>query len=237
MQPVILDQGPGTDAEAGPAETSRRPGRPRSEQAEQAIIEATLDLFAERGFEGVCVEAVAARAGVGKATIYRRWPNKEELLLAALGSMKSPFPEPTGSVRDDLVAQLTVMCADRADPRKARRYALLLGEGQKYPRLMARYKETVVGPRHDAIRDVIRHGIATGELRADTDVEIALLALTGTVMAKEKAADGSLNGEIRRPYRGRTAARPSGPLTAGRSAPRCAAAPAATRLPRKPPRP
>ena len=196
MPPVITGQGPGADAEAGPAETARRPGRPRSEQAEQAIIEATLDLFAEQGFEGVCVEAVAARAGVGKATIYRRWPNKEELLLAALGSMKSPFPEPTGSVRDDLVAQLTVMCADRADPRKARRYALLLGEGQKYPRLMARYKETVIGPRHEAIRDVIRNGIATGELRADTDVEIALLALTGTVMAKEKAADGSLNSEF-----------------------------------------
>src|ERR1700744_4448260 len=105
MTTEIMDKrskGPGTDAEDGtlePAETSRRPGRPRSEQAEQAIIEATLDLFAEQGFEGVCVEAVAARAGVGKATIYRRWPNKEELLLAALGSMKSPFPEPTGSVK------------------------------------------------------------------------------------------------------------------------------------------
>ena len=199
MPPVILDQGvkgPGTDVETGPAETSRRPGRPRSEQAEQAIIEATLDLFGEQGFEGVCVEAVAARAGVGKATIYRRWANKEELLLAALGSMKSPFPEPTGNVRNDLVAQLTVMCEDRADPRKARRYALLLGEGQKYPRLMKRYKETVVGPRHDAIREVIRRGMATGELRADTDVEIALLTLTGTVLAKEKAADDSQSGEF-----------------------------------------
>lgn len=197
MQPVIVDQGsrgPGSSTGAGPAETSRRPGRPRSEQAEQAIIEATLDLFAEQGFEGVCVEAVAARAGVGKATIYRRWPNKEELLLAALSSMKSPLPEPTGSVRDDLVAQMSVMCADRADPRKARRYALLLGEGQKYPRLMARYKETVIGPRHDAMRAVIRRGIASGELRADADVEIALLALTGAVLAKEKAADGSLDG-------------------------------------------
>src|ERR1700724_4892347 len=106
MQPVILEQGPGpgtkdTDTEAGPA--NRRPGRPRSEQAEQAIIEATLDLFAEQGFEGVCVETVAARAGGGKATIYRRWPNKEQLLLAALGSMKSPFPEPPGSGRADLV--------------------------------------------------------------------------------------------------------------------------------------
>src|ERR1700747_1577984 len=102
MQPVILDQGskgPGTDAEADPAGTVRRPGRARRGQAEQAIIEATLDLFAEQGFEGVCVEAVAARAGVGKATIYRRWPNKEELLLAALSSMKSPFSELTGNVR------------------------------------------------------------------------------------------------------------------------------------------
>ncbi len=193
MQPVItVDQGPGVDTEAGAA--TRRPGRPRSEQAEQAIIEATLDLFAEQGFEGVCVEAVAARAGVGNATIYRRWPNKEELLLAALGSMKSPFPELKGAcARDDLVAMLTVMCADKADPRKARRHALLLGEGGRYPRLMARYKESVVKPRHDAIRAVLRRGIETGELRADVDVEIALLTLTGTVLAKEKSADGELN--------------------------------------------
>jgi AcrR family transcriptional regulator len=196
MEPVIIvDQGPGTDTGAGLAGAARRrpgkPGRPRSEQAEQAIIEATLDLFAEQGFEGVCVEAIAARAGVGKATIYRRWPNKEELLLAAFGSLKSPYPEPAGvSVRDDLVAMVKVMCADKADPRKSRRYALLLGEGEKYPRLMARYKETVVEPRRDVIRAVIRRGIETGELRPDIDVEVALLALTGVVLAKEKSAAG-----------------------------------------------
>jgi AcrR family transcriptional regulator len=207
MEPVIIvDQGPGTDTEAGLDVAARRhlkpgrpgkPGRPRSEQAEQAIIDATLDLFAEQGFEGVCVEAVAARAGVGKATIYRRWPNKEELLLAAFGSLKSPYPEPSGvSVRDDLVAMLTVMCVDKGDPRKARRYALLLGEGEKYPRLMARYKETVVEPRRDIMRAVIRRGIETGELRPDTDVEVALLALTGAVLAKEKSADSTLDADF-----------------------------------------
>jgi AcrR family transcriptional regulator len=198
MQPVIVASGPTAAADTGRSGADhRRPGRPRSEQAEQAIIEATLDLFAEQGFEGACVEAVAARAGVGKATIYRRWPNKEELLLAAFGSLKSPYPEPGGvCARDDLVAMLSVMCADRADPRKARRYALLLGEGQKYPRLMARYKETVIEPRHEAIRAVIRRGIESGELRADTDVEIAMLALTGTILAKEKSADGSLDGDF-----------------------------------------
>src|SRR5580692_9878750 len=192
MQPVILDQGPGTDKDAGPA--NRRPGRPRSEQAEHSIIEATLDLFAEQGFEGVCVEAVAARAGVGKATIYRRWPNKEELLLAAFGSLKSPFPEARGvSVRDDLLAMVKVMCADRSDPRKARRYALLLGEGDKYPRLMARYKETIVEPRREAMRAVIRRGVRTGELRPDTDVEIAMLTLTGACMAQDQSVHGTLD--------------------------------------------
>ncbi len=61
---------------------------------------------------------------------------------------------------------------------------------------MARYKETVVEPRHDAIRAVIRRGIATGELRADTDAEIARMALTGIVLAKEKSADGGLDGDF-----------------------------------------
>src|SRR5580704_5442851 len=87
-------------AGAGQAGEGRRPGRPRSEQAEQAIIDAALELFGERGVEGVCVEAVAARAGVGKATIYRRWPSKEELLIAALGTTRAPLDDPdTGNVR------------------------------------------------------------------------------------------------------------------------------------------
>jgi len=193
MQPVTVAD-PDTGSATAPV---RRPGRPRSEAAEQAIIEATLDVFAEQGFEGVCVELVAARAGVGKATIYRRWPNKEELLLAALGSLKSPYPEPEGgSVRDDLLAIVGVMCADKADPRKARRYALLLGEGEKYPRLMARYKAEVVEPRREMIRIVIRRGIETGELRPDTDVEISMLTLTGAIMAQEKSAAGTLDGDF-----------------------------------------
>jgi hypothetical protein len=88
------------------------------------------------------------------------------------------------------------MCADKADPRKARRYALLLGEGEKYPRLMRRYKETVVEPRREVMRAVIRRGISTGELRADTDVEVAVLALSGSVMAKDKSADGTFDGDF-----------------------------------------
>ena len=174
-------------AVAGSVDQGRRPGRPRSEQAEQAIIDAALELFGERGVDGVCVETVAARAGVGKATIYRRWSSKEDLLIAALSTMKSPLRQPRGdSVREDLIQIVTAIAKDAGDPRFVRQFAMLHGEASQYPRLMARYSETVVEPRREIIRSVLRGGIEAGDLRADLDVEIAMLSLTGTVMARGK---------------------------------------------------
>jgi len=168
-------------------ETARRPGRPRSERAEQAIIDATIEAIGECGIDGVRCEDVAARAGVGKATLYRRWPGKEDLLIAAFAAMRRPLPPPRGeSVRADLVAMLAVIAADTDDPRHAQQYALLHGAGERFPRLVARYKERVIEPRRELVRSVLRHGIETGELRADTDVEVAMLLLTGAVMARGK---------------------------------------------------
>jgi AcrR family transcriptional regulator len=163
----------------------RRPGRPRSEQAERAIIDAALSLFAESGADGLCIEKVAARAGVGKATIYRRWPGKEDLLLDALAALKVPLPVPKGkSVRSDLVALLEAMGKESADPRRAWQFALLQGEGLRYPRLMARYMETVVEPRREVVRSVLRRGVAIGELREETDIEAALFMLSGAVLTR-----------------------------------------------------
>jgi AcrR family transcriptional regulator len=184
IQETIEELAAGT---AGDAATGRRPGRPRSERAEQAILDATLDAIGDCGIDGVRCEDVAARAGVGKATLYRRWQGKEELLIAAFASLKSPLPEPRGeSVREDLTAMLAVMAADADDPRYAQQFALLHGEEQRYPRLVARYKQEVVEPRRELIRSVLRRGIGTGELRADTDIEVAMLVLTGAVMARGK---------------------------------------------------
>lgn len=179
------------DVTASPQGTAqdavRRPGRPRSERAEQAILDAALEAIGERGIDGVHCEDVAARAGVGKATLYRRWPGKEDLLIAAFASLRSPLPEGRGeSARADLIAMLDVMARDADDPRYARQFALLHDEGQRYPRLVARYKEQVVEPRRELIRSVLRRGVASGELRPDTDVEIAMLTLTGAVMARGK---------------------------------------------------
>src|SRR5712691_6258625 len=182
-------EAPETRADGG-ATAHRRPGRPRSEQAERAIIAAALDLFAESGPDGLCMERVAAKAGVGKATIYRRWPGKEDLLLDAIASLKAPLPEPRGrSVREDLRMLLEAMCEQFADPCQAREFALLLGEGAKYPRLMTRYTETVIEPRREVIRNVLRRGTVTGELRGDADIEAALYMLTGSVLARSRHGD------------------------------------------------
>lgn len=189
---VIADAGPDASIEStadatAARDAAKRPGRPRSERVDQAIIEAALEAFAERGVEGVSCEDVATRAGVGKAALYRRWPGKEELLIAALAALKSPLPRPRGeSARDDLTAMLDVMARDSDDPRYARQFALLHGEGERYPRLIARYKQTVVEPRREMIRSVLRRGVETGEFRPDIDIEIAMLTLTGAVMSRGK---------------------------------------------------
>jgi AcrR family transcriptional regulator len=172
---------------AGDCPAARRPGRPRSEQAAQAILEAAIEAVGERGIDGVSCEDVAARAGVGKATLYRRWPGKEDLLIAAFAALRRPLPEPGGeSVRADLIAMLEVMADDAEDPRHAQQYALLHAEGERYPRLVALYRERVIEPRRELMRSVLRRGIAAGEVRPDADVEIAMLALTGAVMARGK---------------------------------------------------
>jgi AcrR family transcriptional regulator len=192
--PVGWDCGPLPEDDAAPkdaapaeGETVRRPGRPRSEKAEQAILEATIEAIGERGIDGVHCEDVATRAGVGKATLYRRWPGKEDLLIAAFAAMRRPLPEPRcESVRDDLVAIMAVMAEDADDPRYAQQYALLHGAGDRYPRLVAGYRERIIEPRRELVRSVLRRGIESGELRPDTDVEIAMLMLSGAVMGRSK---------------------------------------------------
>lgn len=174
-------------AGADPAEAERehrRPGRPRSEQADRAIMTAALELFADSGPAGLCIEQVAAKAGVGKATIYRRWPGKEDMLLDGLPLLASALPVPQGkSVRADLIALLDACCKEAADPRRRRLIALLQGEGLQYPRLKAKYLETVIQPRREAFRAVLRRGVATGELRENTDIEAAMYLLNGAVVA------------------------------------------------------
>ncbi|MEO5875144.1 MAG: TetR/AcrR family transcriptional regulator [Streptosporangiaceae bacterium] len=163
---------------------SRPPGRPRSERAEKAIVEATLDLLAEEaGVAGLSIEAVAARAGVGKTTIYRRWPNKEALIVDALATLKSPLPEPVGrSVREDMIAIAEVFATEHEQKQKALRvWWNVAGSAEKHPELLAKYQQEVIEPRRKIMKAVLRRGVQSGELRADLDLDTALLLFVGAL--------------------------------------------------------
>jgi AcrR family transcriptional regulator len=178
-----------TIAAAGDEESPRwsppsaRPGRPRSEQAERAIIEATLDLLAEVGIAALSIEQVAARAGVGKATIYRRWPNKEALIIDAAASLKSPLPDVPGqSISEDLKIIAEVMVADQQTTRARELYTCFVSEGRRHPDLAKKFTETVIEPRREYMRRVLRSAVARGELRDDLDVDTMVIAVTGSLM-------------------------------------------------------
>jgi len=159
----------------------RTAGRPRSTRAHEAIIDATLDLLAEGvPIAELSIEAIAARAGVGKATIYRRWAGKNELLVEAVSTLKQPVPLVEGAtVREDLIAGLGAVGA--SDPRATQVFPCLLPEISRNPDLRFLY-QSIVEPRRERTREVLRRGIESGELRPDLDVELTTLLLTGPVV-------------------------------------------------------
>lgn len=162
----------------------RSPGRPRSARADEAIIEAVLDLLAAgTAVDALSIEAVAARAGVGKATIYRRWPNKEALLLDAIRALKGEPPRPKGeSVRDDLV--MLVGSVTRPDRRAAAIMPCLVPEMRRSPAHYRIYQE-IVEQRREVVRSVLRRGVRTGELRDDLDIELTTALLIGPVLIQK----------------------------------------------------
>lgn len=156
---------------------NRAPGRPRSAKVDEAIIEAVLDLLAQGNtVEELSIEAVAARAGVGKATIYRRWSGKDALIVDAVNTMKGPLPEPVGdSVREDLIRLLSHP-PGTPDNRLGRVMSCLSPHVSRSPERYRLY-QGMVEPRRAAMRQVLRRGIQTGELRPDIDIEVALAVL------------------------------------------------------------
>jgi AcrR family transcriptional regulator len=163
-------------------EAPRTAGRPRSTRAHEAILDAVLDLLAEgTPLADISIEAIAAKAGVGKATIYRRWAGKNELLIEAIKTLKTVPPLPPGSsVRDDLV-RMAALNNTAPDPRAARVMPCLMPEVMRNPELRMLYQQ-LIEPRRARTREVLRRGIESGELRPDLDIELTTLMLTGPVL-------------------------------------------------------
>ncbi|HMF04784.1 MAG TPA: TetR/AcrR family transcriptional regulator [Acidimicrobiia bacterium] len=165
-----------------PGAPERPRGRPRSAIADEAIREAAVDLFAERGFEGFSVEDVADRAGVSKATVYRRYPSKVDLVVEAascLAADEITFPD-TGNLRDDvrglarsLVERFRTSPAGRVMP-------VMIFERRRYPELDAGYRR-FLADRKTRTREILRRGIERGELPPDTDVAVMGSMLVGPI--------------------------------------------------------
>ena len=160
-------------------------GRPRSAFADRAIIEAVLEELIGSGIDGLSLEQVAVRAGVAKATIYRRWPNKEALVLDALATVEEPMPElPGTSVRDDLVALVDGIRLRHKHNVATRLYPCMLSDGARYPEIAAKYKRVVVERRREMVRQTVRRGIANGEIRDDLDVETLALMVCAPMLVQ-----------------------------------------------------
>jgi AcrR family transcriptional regulator len=156
---------------------SRAPrGRPRSEQADWAILTAAVALLSERGLAGMSIEEIAARAGVSKATIYRRWPSKGLLALDAfVGQFQELQPQPdTGSLRGDLTAALRLWVEAVTTTPAGRMLTGLIAEAQHDDSLRAAWRDRVLEPLRVRHRVLLDRAVARGEIPADVDQEVVL---------------------------------------------------------------
>jgi AcrR family transcriptional regulator len=157
---------------------ARAPGRPRSAEADQAIVRATLEVLLEEGFRGLSVEAVRQRAGVGKATIYRRFPDKEALVTAAVAHVHADVQPPdTGSLIGDLDEIFRNVYA--ADPAVTTLAPRLLAESAKHPELHAIFRRVLIDPRRRAVREILERGVERGEMRDDVDLDLVIDMIAG----------------------------------------------------------
>ncbi|MEV8626512.1 TetR/AcrR family transcriptional regulator [Streptomyces sp. NPDC051079] len=191
--PATPSAAPATPSAADDCAGSARRGRPRSEAAEQAIFDAAIGLL-EGGtpLTELSIEKIARTAGVGKATIYRRWPGKEELFVDLLRSVEAPDPVLPGvSVRDDLVALMESIRRRGLAKRNSALLHNVFSQMQSYPKLWDAYHQTVIDPRRRLGLDVVRRGMELGEIRDDLDVELVNDLFTGPLLLRTVIRPGA----------------------------------------------
>lgn len=160
----------------------RPPGRPRSEQARVAILRTTLRVLAKTGFSDLTIEEIAFRAGVGKATVYRWWPDKAALIADAFARStvrRLHFPD-TGSVEADMSQQMRQLIKVFRGP-KGRIVSAILAAGQTDKTLITAFRQRFLWPRRREAYATLDRGIARGELRKDIDRDLLLDSLYGPI--------------------------------------------------------
>jgi AcrR family transcriptional regulator len=181
---------------APPPSTRARTGRPRNEAAKAAILRSANAILEEKGIGGFTIEAVAARAGVAKTTIYRWWPSKGALAMAGFLAETVPkisYPN-SGSAVADLISQLRRVAAVYGG-KTGRVLAAILAEGQRDPNTMAAFIEGYARPRREDAKAILSAGVERGELRPEIDLEATLDALYGPIYYRLLVPLSPLNAE------------------------------------------
>ncbi|MFH8803509.1 TetR/AcrR family transcriptional regulator [Streptomyces sp. NPDC017936] len=184
-----------TDGGTGVEQPAR--GRPRSEAVERAIIEGAMKLLEDGVPLGeVSIERIARTAGVGKATIYRRWSGKEELFVDVLRAAEPEDPElPGTSVRDDLIVLLETLRRRGLATRSSAILHNVRAQMKSSPRIWTAYQNTVVAPRRRIGLEILRRGQENGELRADLDRELMYDIVVGPMLVRTVLQPGADLGE------------------------------------------
>ncbi|GGT03550.1 MULTISPECIES: TetR/AcrR family transcriptional regulator [Streptomyces] len=161
-------------------------GRPRSEAVERAILEGVMKLLEEGvPLAELSIERVARTAGVGKATIYRRWSGKEELFVDVVRAAEPPDPQlPGTSVRDDLVVLLEALRQRGLVSRSSAILHNVYAQMKSAPKVWAAYHASVIVPRRVLALDVLRRGQENGEIRADVDLDLANDMFVGPMLVR-----------------------------------------------------
>ena len=170
-------------------------GRPRSEEAHRAILDATLELLTEAGFSGLTVEGVAQRAGVGKATIYRRWPSKLPLVVEAFGQLPGMEEVDTGSLAEDLKRMLRAYLQVFSSTPLSAVLPSLAGE-RAHNAELSKLFDPVSIERRVPLRRALERGVARGELPPDIDLELAGDLVVGPIAVALFFKDGRLNPKM-----------------------------------------
>lgn len=184
-------------SEAVAKRSGRALGRPRSEHARVAILSSALKLLGKKGFADFTIKDVAARANVGKATVYRWWPNKAALIADAFASstkQKLHFPD-TGSVRSDMSQQMRQLVKVFRS-RRGRIVSAILAGGQSDNDLIVAFRDRFLWPRRQEAYATLRRAIRRGELRRNVDMDLVLDSLYGPIYMRFLIRHDRLSGEF-----------------------------------------
>ncbi len=171
-------------------------GRPRREGVDEAVVAAAARLVGEVGMAGISMDLVAQRAGVSKATIYRRWASKEELVIEVMRRFVEPTAAPdTGSVAED-VRQFAVALAQRFAHQRKSDVLPHLVAAACYDESLRAALDHYSRSRQSTIREILRRGVRRGELPADYDIDVAVDMLLGAFLYRRLMSGGSLSADV-----------------------------------------